>query len=101
MNKREAQRLLNKVEQYFKGVEHTVTTQDLGHSILVDVSYKDFRKAGQVRHDLHLLDPNIVVGELDRYYSRYALKNAFGLMAAQWLEARCIDNGIPDMPELT
>lgn len=96
MKKNEKAQLLSMVEQYFAETEHEMKTQDMGDYLLVDVSYQDFRQTGRVRHDLKLLSPCIVVGDLDRYYSRYALKNAFGLMASQWLEARQISNGIPE-----
>lgn len=97
MKARMMTRVKRKVEQYFKGVEHTVTVQDLGYSILVDASYQDFRRVCRVRHDLQLLSPDIVVGELDRYYSDYATRNAVALMATRWLDGRNIDKGIPDM----
>ena len=96
MKKQERERIAREVEHYFDGTEHEVEVRDMGDCVVVEGSYQDFRQTRQVRLDLLDIDPCIVVGTLDRYYSPTAMKNAFGLIASEWLEARGISQGIPD-----
>lgn len=89
--------LLQKVENYFNGIEHTVRSSEAADFLLLSVTYHDHRTEPQVKRDLERISPCIIVIRIDRIYSSMAIKNAIELMVTQWLDKRNIDNGIPDL----
>ena len=88
---------MQKVENYFNGIEHTVRSSEAADFLLLSVTYHDHRTEPQVKRDLERISPCIIVIRIDRIYSSMAIKNAIELMVTQWLDKRNIDNGIPDL----
>lgn len=96
MKTKEKNGICKQIENYFVGVKHHVQMGMFGGCVHVDIAYEDFKPSEQVRSDLMGISPNIRVGQLERTFSSYAMRNAIDLMATQWMEHRCANGGIPD-----
>ena len=96
MKRNELKGIKDRIEKMLNGVKHSVAIENLGGYLLVNATYEDSITTDQMREELMKISPVIRVGNIERTYSAYCQENALGVMAAQWLEHRCANGGIPD-----